>query len=139
MGAKAGNLLGQASVIDGATFEIHGQRIRLHGIDAPEGGQTCTADGKTYRCDQQAALALADKIGRETVRCQPKDTDRYGRVVAVCPASAPKTQTLGWRFKAGHWPIVNNQPTMCGRRIRPGRARQGYGVESSRGRGSFAA
>jgi endonuclease YncB( thermonuclease family) len=75
-------------VIDGDTLEIQGRRIRLHGIDAPESGQTCSADGKTYRCGQQAALALADKIGRETVSCQPKDTDRYGRVVAVCRIGA---------------------------------------------------
>jgi endonuclease YncB( thermonuclease family) len=33
------NLTGQASVIDGDTLEIHGTRIRLWGIDAPESGQ----------------------------------------------------------------------------------------------------
>lgn len=77
-------VVGVASVIDGDTIEIHGQRIRLHGIDAPEGGQRCKRDGRQYRCGQEAALALADKIGRRTVRCQQTDVDRYGRIVAVC-------------------------------------------------------
>src|SRR5262245_26851548 len=29
-------IIGRASVIDGDTIEIHGERIHVHGIDAPE-------------------------------------------------------------------------------------------------------
>jgi endonuclease YncB( thermonuclease family) len=77
-------LSGRASVIDGDTIEIHGTRIRLFGIDAPESRQSCTAQDKAYRCGQQAAFALSNKIGSQAVECQPKDQDRYGRIVAVC-------------------------------------------------------
>ena len=74
----------QASVIDGETLEIHGQRIRLHGFDAPESGQLCYIDGKRWRCGKDAANVLADLINRRPVTCQERDRDRYGRVVAVC-------------------------------------------------------
>jgi endonuclease YncB( thermonuclease family) len=78
-------ILGVASVIDGDTIEIRGVRIRLHGIDAPESRQLCTrTTGEQWRCGQRASLALADMIGRSTVSCDPRDTDRYGRTVAVC-------------------------------------------------------
>ncbi len=56
-------IAGRASVIDGDTIEIRGERIRLYGIDTPESTQLCDLDGQPYRCGQQAALALADKIG----------------------------------------------------------------------------
>ena len=36
--AAADPIVGRTSVIDGATLEIRGTRIRLHGIDAPESG-----------------------------------------------------------------------------------------------------
>ncbi len=49
---------GIASVIDGDTLEIHGQRIRLHGIDAPESRQLCFIDGKPWQCGKDAANAL---------------------------------------------------------------------------------
>jgi len=42
--ALADNLIGQASVIDGDTLEMHGERIRLWGIDAPESAQLCRGD-----------------------------------------------------------------------------------------------
>ena len=78
-------IVGVASVIDGDTIEIHDQRIRLFGIDAPESSQLCVrTTGERWRCGQQASFALADRIGRATVSCQPRDLDRYGRVVAVC-------------------------------------------------------
>jgi endonuclease YncB( thermonuclease family) len=78
-------LTGTASVIDADTIEIHGVRIRLHGIDAPEGRQQChREDGTPWRCGQEAALVLADHIGHAVVRCEPSDRDRYGRVVAIC-------------------------------------------------------
>jgi endonuclease YncB( thermonuclease family) len=80
-------IIGQASVIDGDTIEIHRTRIRLYGIDAPESGQTCLVEGSPTRCGQQAALALADKIASHIVTCEPKDRDRYDRVVAICRAA----------------------------------------------------
>lgn len=83
--AAASPLIGQASVIDGDTIEIHGQRIRLDAIDAPESRQFCKdAAGADYRCGQVASFALADKIGRHVVTCDNHGRDRYGRSLSYC-------------------------------------------------------
>jgi endonuclease YncB( thermonuclease family) len=50
--SRGDSLAGQASVIDGYTLEMHGQRIRLWGIDAPESNQLCRGDDS---CDTDAA------------------------------------------------------------------------------------
>jgi endonuclease YncB( thermonuclease family) len=54
-----------------------GQRIRLHGIDAPKSAQFCEKDAKQYRCGQQAPSALSDTLGRATIRCEKRDIDRF--------------------------------------------------------------
>lgn len=64
---------GPATVIDGATLDIGGRRLRLHGIDAPDLDQTCF-DGRErgYSCGRAAAQALAARIGAERVTCEPQ-------------------------------------------------------------------
>ena len=42
-------ITGRPRIIDGDTIEIQHQRIRLFGIDAPEGSQYCELDGKPWR------------------------------------------------------------------------------------------
>ena len=91
---------GIASVIDGDTIEIRGERIRLDAIDAPESSQLCLdAAGKRYRCGQKSAFALADMIGRSVVSCEPKGRDRYKRTIAICFKGA--TNLNGWMVTQG--------------------------------------
>lgn len=82
--APVAGLIGRASIIDGDTIEIRGQRIRLWGVDAPESAQICTRDGKPWQCGRDAALVLSGWVGTRTVECQERDRDRYRRIVALC-------------------------------------------------------
>ncbi|MGY3479521.1 thermonuclease family protein [Bradyrhizobium ottawaense] len=67
--AGASELRGQASVIDGDTLGIHGTRIRLWGIDAPESPQLCRGeDSLPYRCGAKAANELDRFVERRPVR-----------------------------------------------------------------------
>jgi endonuclease YncB( thermonuclease family) len=79
------SISGPARVLDGDTIEIAGERIRLHGIDAPELAQTCMAErGSSWSCGIDAATALADIVTDKIVECVRKSKDKYGRTIAVC-------------------------------------------------------
>lgn len=103
--ALADDLVGRASVIDGDTLEIHGQRIRLEGIDAIESSQPCThrETGQNWRCGQRAALWLSDLIGAKTVTCASAGTDRYKRVLAHCSVGG---QDIGAAMVRNGWAMA---------------------------------
>jgi endonuclease YncB( thermonuclease family) len=104
--AFAIDFVGQASVIDGDTLEIHGTRIRLWGVDAPESSQLCRgADSNLYRCGANAANDLDTFIARRPVKCTPISEDQYGRSVATC--SVGGTDLGEWLVRNGlalDWP-----------------------------------
>lgn len=74
----------RVSATDGDTLASGGQRLRLHGIDAPEMRQSCTRQGRAYACGEEARRALARILGGGMVACEALDTDRYGRRIVRC-------------------------------------------------------
>jgi len=82
---SAETLRGVVSVIDGDTLDLQGQRIRLHGVDAPESNQPCIMpDQSSWPCGRRVAQVLDQAVGRKSVVCEITDQDRYGRKIGVC-------------------------------------------------------
>jgi endonuclease YncB( thermonuclease family) len=108
--AFADDLVGRATVVDGDTIEIHCERIRLWGIDAPEGEQLCRNDeSDLYPCGRQAAVSLAALFYAipRPVTCSPNGQDQYGRTIAVCLLGVPGPDLGRWPVANGHaldWP-----------------------------------
>jgi endonuclease YncB( thermonuclease family) len=108
--ALAADLIGQATVIDGDTLEIHGARIRMWGIDASESSQLCRGDDSLqYQCGAKAANEPAALIGGRSVSCKPVTKDRYGRTVASCAVGG--ADVADWVVRqelALDWPHYSN-------------------------------
>jgi endonuclease YncB( thermonuclease family) len=79
---------GRAEITDGDSLEIGPARLRLYGVDAPEGRQSCTRDGRAWACGNEAARKLRSLVGGRPVTCARRDVDEYDRVVAVCRSGA---------------------------------------------------
>lgn len=75
---------GRARVIDGDTFSIRQQRIRLAAIDACERDQIGLKNGTTWNCGIEARHFLARLIDGKHVRCVEVDRDQYRRLVGQC-------------------------------------------------------
>ncbi|NYI19768.1 endonuclease YncB(thermonuclease family) [Xanthomonas arboricola] len=105
--SAAAELVGRATVTDGDTLTVAKQRIRLWGIDAPESAQQCTTkNGLSWPCGRRSAAALDGYVLDKTVRCEPKDTDRYGRVVAECFVQGQSVNR--WMVRSG-WAVAYRQ------------------------------
>jgi endonuclease YncB( thermonuclease family) len=109
--SAAESLADHASVINGDTIEIGGERIRILDIDAPELDQTCVDRGKrdTWPCGQEAARALAEWLKHYSVDCETHGTDYIGRWFAHCEVATVRIAT--W-MAANGW-AVPNQDCQC--------------------------
>ena len=75
---------GKAKIIDGDTIHINKNKIRLHGIDAPEIKQTCKIEDKIWNCGIKSSLALKKLILDNNITCVVSDIDKYNRYIAEC-------------------------------------------------------
>ena len=75
---------GKPRIIDGDTIHIKSNKIRLHGIDAPETKQTCKIDNEEWYCGKQSTKELKKLINNQKVKCITNDVDIYNRFVAIC-------------------------------------------------------
>lgn len=79
------DLRGPIRVIDADTIDVGAVRVRLHAIDAPEMDQTCeTEHGLPFACGVWVTKQIRKRFEGRIARCFQRDTDRHGRVVAVC-------------------------------------------------------
>ena len=96
-------IIGKAQIIDGDTIHINNNKIRLHGIDAPETKQTCKIDTEEWFCGKQSTNELKKIINNQTVECVVNDVDIYNRYVAIC--SSNNINLNQWMVKNG-WAIA---------------------------------
>ncbi len=141
-------LEGRASVADGDTITVGGERVRLKGMDAPEFDQICKMDGTDYACGRQARDHLKRLIGKKSVTCSGNERDRYNRLLAICLAGGTdlnKTMVeAGWAVSFGDYHAEetsarnNRRGLWAGRFDRPQSWRSAHGLAEEGLRDPFA-
>lgn len=71
-------------IVDGDSLELNNEKIRLKGIDAPEGRQFCEKNGKNWACGKASTTALRKLISGQKVKCDGNEYDRHKRLLAFC-------------------------------------------------------
>lgn len=93
-------------VVDAASFELLGVRVRLFGVAAPPVTQTCFAGGQRWNCGQAARWALVERIGLNWVVCDERGRDASGAVIALCALGGRGGPELnGWIVARG-WALA---------------------------------
>lgn len=81
-------LTGTARVLDGDTLEVAGQKVRLLGLDAPEGRQVCQRDGRPWRCREMVRRGMA-------VAYYPKRASAARATMMSRPTPKPSSAACG--------------------------------------------
>lgn len=93
-------------MVDGDSLSVAGISVRLFGIDAPELTQQCNRDNKSWACGLEAKAQLQALTAGQTVECERRSTDIYGRAVSVCWVGS---QDLGETMVARGWAFAFTQ------------------------------
>jgi endonuclease YncB( thermonuclease family) len=101
---RAATLDGHARVLDGDTIVVAGERVRLHGIDAPELDQSFRCGGREMPCGAMAMAALEALTAGVRLRCEVVERDRHGRLVAKC--FSPSGVDVGRRMVSAGWALA---------------------------------
>lgn len=79
-------LTGFAKVIDGDSLRVAGGEVRLKGIDAPEGQQSCRRGNEDWPCGDVSRTTLQQLIGGRQVVCESDERDKHDRHLGRCSA-----------------------------------------------------
>lgn len=93
--AASADFSGQARVIDGDTFSIRQQRIRIAAIDACERDQAGFKNGAIWRCGIEARRFLASLIDGKHVRCI-KSIETSTNALSASASSMARILALKW-------------------------------------------
>ncbi len=97
-------LSGTVVVLDGDTVDFDEGRVRIHGIDAPEGAQSCRSERGDWACGRAATRAMERLTHDKKVTCEGRGVDDYGRLLGVCKVDGVDVgaslirQGLAWAF-----------------------------------------
>lgn len=105
---QAQMLTGRASAIDGRTLVLSAASVRLHGIDAPDNGQTCFGPDGEWPCGMDAWSALTKLVATANAECAIVTKAGSGNAAtAICAAGgvnlASEMVSLGYAL---NWPAV---------------------------------
>ncbi len=105
-------------VVDGDTIHLHGTRIRLLGIDAPESGQIChDKTARPFDCGAAATAALGALVAGEEISCRLYGHDRWHRRLGVCRTSGSEINRFmvatGMAYARSELPVLQIAETIA--------------------------